>query len=417
MATSGGTAMASFAKSKLAIGLAIAVAVVLAAVAAIALWRAQGPGRTVTAHFTRTVGIYPGSDVRILGVQVGKILEVEPEGRTVKVVMRYDSDYKVPADAKAIVVPPSLVSDRYIQLAPAYRGGPALKDGADLPPSRGVTPMELDEVYIALDDLAKALGPQGANSTGKLSNLLKVGRANLEGNGEQLGSTLTDLSLALETLAEGRQDLFGTIDNLSAFTRVLAESDKEVRRFNTQLAGVAEQLAAEREELAAALKNLGVALGHVTKFVRDNREELVKNINGLTDVSAALVRQRAALIEIMDIAPLGLSNLALSYNAKSGTTDSRSNLMGPYDAASYVCSLMVHSVPIEEIPKQCFSLAKRLHDGGAQLTPELAKLLGLSLPAPGGNGNAGDDRSTPPLPSGETESSDPSFGGILGGSR
>lgn len=412
MATTG---MASFTRSKLAVGLAIAVALVLAAVAAIALWRLQAPDNTVTAHFTRTVGIYPGSDVRILGVKVGSITEVVPEGRTVRVTMKYDSSYKVPADAKAVVVPPSLVSDRYVQLAPAYRGGAVLRDDADLPIDRGVAPMELDEVYVALDDLAKALGPDGANSTGALSNLLKVGRANLEGNGEQLGSTLDDLSKALETLSDGRQDLFGTIDNLQKFTKVLAESDKEVRRFNSQLADVSEQLAGEREELASALKNLGVALGHVTKFVRDNRDELVKNIDGLTDVSAALVRQKAALIDILDIGPLGLSNLALSYNAKSGTTDSRTNLMGPYDAAAYVCSLMVHAVPIEEIPKQCFELAKRLHDGGAELPPELAKLLGLSAPVPGGD-SPDDKPATPELSSGETDSSDPSFGGILGGS-
>ncbi|MGH3738265.1 MAG: MCE family protein [Micromonosporaceae bacterium] len=413
MATSG----AAGGRSRVMVGLAIAVALVLAAVAAIALWRLQSPDHKVTAHFTRTVGIYPGSDVRILGVKVGTIQDVIPEGRTVKVTMEYDSSYKVPADVKAVVVPPSLVSDRYIQLAPAYTGGPTLRDGADLPKDRGVTPMELDEVYLALDDLAKALGPDGANSTGALSKLLKVGRANLEGNGEQLGSTLNDLSKALETVAEGRKDLFGTIDNLQKFTKVLAESDKEVRRFNTQLAGVSEQLAGEREELAAALKNLGIALGHVTKFVRDNREELVKNIDGLTDVTAALVRQKTALIEILDIAPLGLSNLALTYNAKSGTTDSRSNLMGPYDAASYVCSILVHAVPIEEIPKQCFSLAERLHAGGSELTPELAKLLGLAVPAPGGSGDkAGDKPAGPELPSGETGSSDPSFGGILGGS-
>ncbi|MGH3727222.1 MAG: MCE family protein [Micromonosporaceae bacterium] len=394
---------------------AIVVALVVAVVASIALWQLKQAERTVTAHFTRTVGIYPGNDVRIMGVKVGEITEVVPEGRSVRVTMSYSAEYRVPADANAVIVPPSLVADRYIQLAPAYTGGRTLPDGYELPSSRTVAPMELDEVYTALDDLAEALGPNGANSTGALSRLLTVGRENLEGNGEQLGNTLSDLSKALETLSNGRKDLFGTIDNLSAFTKVLADSDKEVRRFNRQLAGVSEQLADEREELSSALKNLGRALGHVTRFIRDNRTELVKNIDGLTDVTAALVRQREALIEVSDIAPVGISNLALTYNAKSGTTDTRMNLMGPYDAAAWVCSLTVHALPVEEIPKQCFSLAKRLHDAGAELTPELGKLLGLSVPAPGKDkGAPGGDR--PELPSGESRSSDPSFGGILGGS-
>lgn len=393
------------------------VVVLLAVVAGLALWRLEGSERVVTAHFSRAVGVYEGSDVRILGVKVGEIRAVVPEGRSVRVVMEYDARYRVPADARAVIVPPSLVSDRYVQLAPAYRGGPVLPDGADLPLGRGVAPLELDDVYTALDELARALGPDGANSTGELSRLLTVGRENLEGNGERLGDSLRDLSSALETLSSGRKDLFGTVGNLQRFTEVLADSDREVRRFNARLADVAEQLANERTELLAALRNLGIALREVTRFVKENRKELVRNVEGLTEVSTALVRQRTAMIEVLDIAPTGLQNLALSYNAKSGTTDSRANLMGPYDPAGYVCSLMVHVLPSEEIPGECFALARRLHDSDMPLTPELGKLLGLSVPVP--------DRVEPdaggapelPLPSGEVRSQDPTFGGILGALR
>ena len=173
------------------------------------------------------------------------------------------------------------------------------------------------------------------------------------------------------------------------------------------------------QELLAALRNLGVALREVTGFVKENRKELVRNVEGLTEVSTALVRQRTAMIDVLDIAPTGLQNLALSYNAKSGTTDSRANLMGPYDPAGYVCSLMVHVLPSEEIPGECFALARRLHESDMPLTPELGKLLGLSVPVP--------DRTEPdtdagrsaevPLASGEVRSQDPTFGGILGGLR
>ncbi|HEX6074054.1 MAG TPA: MCE family protein [Micromonosporaceae bacterium] len=410
--------LSGLSRSRWAAGVAAVLAVVLVVAAVVGLWRLQGQVRTVTAHFSRAVGVFAGSDVRILGVKVGEIRAVVPEGRSVRVVMEYDVGYRVPADARAVIVPPSLVSDRYVQLAPAYRGGPALRDGADLPLSRGVAPLELDDVYTALDELARALGPDGANSTGELSRLLAVGRENLEGNGERLGDSLRDLSAALETLSNGRQDLFGTIGNLQRFTEVLADSDKEVRRFNSRLAAVSEQLADEREELSAALHNLGIALRHVTAFVKDNRRELVRNVEGLTDVSAALVRQRAALIDVLDIAPTGLQNLALSYNARSGTTDSRANLMGPYDAAGYVCSVTAHVLPADEIPRECFALARRLHDSGMPLTPELGKLLGLSLPLPDRTDAGTPDRKVElPLPSGEVRSSDPTFGGILGGLR
>jgi len=403
-------------RGRYGVALVIGVAPLVAAVTVVVIWQMRDAGRRVTAHFIRTVGIYPGSDVRILGVKVGDVVDVVPEGRTVKVVMEYDADYRVPGSAKAVIVPPSLVSDRYVQLSPAYRSGATLPDNTDLPLSRTVAPLELDETAKAIDEIASTLGPGGANSTGELSRLLKVGRKNLEGNGEQLGQTLNDLVAALQTVSAGRHDLFGTIDNLQASSEVLAESDKEVRRFNGQLADVSEQLADERQELSAALKNVASALGQVTRFVKDNRKELLDDVDALTDVSAALVRQRKALIDVVDIAPVGALDASLAYNAKSGTVDSRPNLMSPYDAAAYVCSLMVHALPVKEIPQQCVDLAKRLHDAGATLNPELAKLLGLSLPAPGGDSGSNNDKGAPQPPSGEIDGMDPSFGGILGGS-
>ncbi|MFE3489977.1 MlaD family protein, partial [Streptomyces griseus] len=71
---------------------------------------------TVTAYFERATGVYAGSDLRILGVKVGTVASVEPRGEEVKVVLRLDRGIDVPRDAHAVVVAPSLVADRYVQL-------------------------------------------------------------------------------------------------------------------------------------------------------------------------------------------------------------------------------------------------------------------------------------------------------------
>ena len=68
--------------------------------------------------------------MRILGIDVGEVTEVVPEGGRVRVEMEIQDDYDVPADAIAVVLAPSLVSDRYVQFAPVYDGGPAMEDGA-----------------------------------------------------------------------------------------------------------------------------------------------------------------------------------------------------------------------------------------------------------------------------------------------
>ncbi|MFD0817989.1 MCE family protein, partial [Micromonospora zhanjiangensis] len=352
-------------------------------------WR--NPERTVVAHFSRAVGVVAGSDVRILGVRIGHVVSVRPEGRTVRIELRSAAEHPVPADARAVIVPPSVVSDRYVQLTPAYAGGATLADGADLATDRTAAPMEIDDIYRALDDFNKALGPDGANADGALSKLLAAGRANLDGNGENLHATLDGLSKALTTLADGRQDLFGSVANLQQFITALARSDQQVRAFNQRLAEVAGQLAGERDELAAALRNLATALTDVTTFVKQNRAALTDNVAALADITTVLVRQQQAIMKILDVAPLTLTNLNLAYNARSGTLDTRDNALGPYDPASYVCAAMVDLLPVAKVPKQCFDLAKTLNLKHLPLPEQLRKLLNLppTAGATSGGGNTG----------------------------
>ena len=202
-------------------GVAVVAAVVLLAALGWTILRPAGQYR-VTAWFTQTVGLYPGSDVRVLGIRSAASPTSCREGDRSASTWLIDDDYDIPADADAVVLAPSLVSDRYVQFAPVYDGGAKMEDGAKVPLERTATPVELDQVYGALDELSAALGPNGANKDGALSDLVDVGAANLDGNGEDLNRTLTGFSQAVETLADHRDDLFSSLDNLQAFTSALA---------------------------------------------------------------------------------------------------------------------------------------------------------------------------------------------------
>ncbi|MGW3245548.1 MCE family protein [Streptomyces sp. NPDC001070] len=320
-------------------GLALVTALTVVACLAVAWWP-RSPAVTVTAYFPRTVGIYPGSDVRVLGVRIGEVKEITPEGGRVRVELSYDAAQKVPADAKAAIINSSVVSDRYVQLLPVYRSGPVMRGGAVIPESRTAVPVELDRVFDSLHTTAEALGPRGANEDGSLSRLLGVSADNLNGQGERLHQTVEDLSLAVTTLSDGRTDLFGTVRNLQLFTAALAADDQSVRSFNDSLAEVAGQLSGERDDLSAALKQLSTALGDVAVFVRDNKHRLTTDVKGLSEVTRVLVTQRAALEEFMDVVPAGLSNLQNAYNPSSGTLDTRDDAEQAQDPASLVCSLL-----------------------------------------------------------------------------
>ena len=211
--------------------------------------------RTVTVHFDKAVGVYPGTHLRVMGVRVGEVTAVVPEGTSVRVEMTYDSEYKLPADAKAAVVTPTLVADRYVQVFPAYAKGPVMKDHGDIPIQRTQTPIELDRMFKSLDDLAVTLGPKAGSTSGALDNLLTAGAKALDGNGAAGSEMIRNLSQAAEVFSDNRGPLFDNVRSLAEVTDTLAANDATVQSFLTELAGVSGQFAGERDELKQVLQS------------------------------------------------------------------------------------------------------------------------------------------------------------------
>ena len=320
--------------------------------------RGGGDKKYGTASFPRTVSLYEGSDVRILGVTVGKVESVEPAGTKVLVRFSYDAKYDVPSDASAVLIAPAIVGDRFVQLTPVYKGGAKLPDNAVLGLDRTEVPLELDEIYQSIDDLTVALGPKGANKDGALTRLLDTTAGNFAGQGKQFHETIENLGQLTGTLANNKDELFGTAREIERFVKALAQNDKTVRDFNDSLASAAGVLEGERADLSAALHNLGVAMKEVSSFVRENKDGLSKNIKGLNVIAKILVKQRAALDEVLKVAPQALDNLYHTYNNTTGTLDTRANLaenmndvktrpdvvlcglIGSVDASGQICNLI-----------------------------------------------------------------------------
>lgn len=310
-----------------ALSLAVVAAIVLAAVTAGGFVAFGGPsGSRITAYFDHAVGVYAGSDLRVLGVKVGTVDSVTPRGKQVKVVLTLDHGVKVPASAGAVVVAPSVVADRYIQLTPAYTGGPRLKDHAVIPATRTATPVEIDQLYDSITQLSTALGPNGANVNGALSNLLDTGAQNLKGNGKAIGDSFDQLGQATKTLNGHSGDLFSTLAYLQSFTAMLKTNDGKVKAATDQLSTVTGFLADDKQDLAGALQELSTALGSVKTFIEDNRARLKTSVGKLAPITQTLVNQRASLAELLDDAPLAADNLLNTYDPKHQMLEGRADV-------------------------------------------------------------------------------------------
>ena len=306
--------------------LPLLVILVLVVAGAVWMFGSDSGTKTVTAYFPRTVSVYEGSEVRVLGVPVGSVDQVVPEGTQVKVVMSYDDEVQVPADASAVIVSPSVVGDRFVQLTPAYTAGDVMADNTVISAENTSMPLELDEIYSSIDELTVALGPTGANKEGALSDLLEQTAKNFGGQGAAFKQTIEDFGDLSGTLDENKEELFDSTARLGSFIETLAENDTTVRQFNKSLGDVSTLLDDESEDLTAALSNLGVALDQGGGFVERNRGVLSRNISGLNRISKVLVRRRAEVNEILRAGPLAVNNLGLTYNPQAGTLDTNANI-------------------------------------------------------------------------------------------
>lgn len=307
----------------------VAAGVVLGLVVALALVVLSGADRrTITVDFERSVSLYEGSKVRILGVDVGTVEKLTPRGQNVRARISWDGEYDVPADAKAVIVSPSVVGDRFVQLVPAYTGGAKLNDGAHIDQSRTGTPTELDETYAALDRVATTLGPKGLNEEGAVSDLLANSAKNLDGKGAEIRESIAALSKLTKTADGSKDELFASVEQIERFVSALEANDDSVRRFNASLAGVSDVLAGEGDDLQLAVRELASALQQVQGYVAENRTSLRRNVDGLSKVTTSLSKQRKELAKILESGPKALANLATAYNPTNGTIDARTSLRG-----------------------------------------------------------------------------------------
>src|SRR5882757_7137673 len=272
--------------------LVVGTVVVLAIVGGLIGWNVYKKltTNTVVAYFPDTLALYAGDKVQIMGVKVGQIDTIEPAGDKMKVTFHYDNKYKVPANATASILNPSLVASRNIQLSPPYTGGPVMDDNATIPIDRTQVPVEYDELRDSLNRILTDLGPTPEEPKGPFGDIIESAANGFAGKGEQLNKTLNGLSEALYTLNEGRGDFFGVVKSLALFVNALYQSDQQFVALNKDLATFTNSFTNTNREVANALQDLNQLLTTTRQFIGKNGEVLSHDINNLADVTNAIVQ-------------------------------------------------------------------------------------------------------------------------------
>ena len=385
-----------------------------------------GPN-TITAYFPTATAVYPGDEVRVSGVKVGKIDSITPEGTQTKMTLKVDRGVPIPAQAKAVIVAQNLVAARYVQLTPAYRSGdgPTMGDGGVIPSDRTAVPVEWDDVKTQLMRLATDLGPKEGAPNGvsdtSINRIVNSAADALGGNGEKLRSTLAQLSGVARVFAEGSGNVIDIIKNLQIFVTALRDSKEQIVLFGNRLATLSSVLNDSRSDIDAAVSDLSVAISEVQRFVAGSRNQAAEQIQRLGNVTQVLVDHRLALENVLHITPNAIANFNNIYYPNGGSVTGAFSLVNFSNPVQAICGMIgaVENATAPETAKLCaqyFGPALRLLNTNALLPlPVNAYLRPAINPdrmiytdpklAPGGAG-PGDPPEPPPTVSAYTGAGD-----------
>ena len=321
------------------IGLAVALVLVLiAGIVSAARFSGEVNRRHVVAYFANSTGIFVGDEVRILGVPVGKIDTIEPQPQRVKITFWYDAKYPVPADAKAVILAPSLVTSRTIQLTPAYTGGPQLPADAVIAQDHTAVPVEWDDFRQQLQKLTDALQPTQPGGVSTLGAFINTAADNLRGQGPNIRDTVVKLSQAFSALSDHSTDIFSTIKNLSTLVSALQDSAAVMRSLNQNLASMTRQLSNDPNEVGQAVTDINNVIGDVQSFAAANRDSVGTTSDKLASITTALNKSLDDITQTLHIAPNTFQNFVNIYQPAQGSLTGAVAINNFANPVQFLCS-------------------------------------------------------------------------------
>ncbi len=295
---------------------------------------------TVVAYFPETNALYAGDKVVIMGIRVGAIDKIEPVGDKMKVTFHYSNKYKVPANAQAMILNPTLVASRSIQLEPPYKGGPVLADNAVISEDRTQVPVEWDDLRNNITHIINNLGPTKDQPKGPFGDVIESFADGLAGKGRQINDTLDSLSTALTTLDEGRGDFFAVLHSLALFVNALHRDDQQFVALNKDLSQFTSHLTSSDQAAAEAIQQTDSLLSTASAFLTENRKALTHDVNNLGDATTEIMQPepREGLETALHILPNMAANVLAIYEPAHGSLTGVAALTNFANPMQFICS-------------------------------------------------------------------------------
>ncbi|GAC84538.1 MCE family protein [Gordonia paraffinivorans] len=234
------------------------------------------------------------ADVKARGMVVGEVRDVKPApDGSVEVVLGLDPDKAKELSAKttARILPKTLFGERYVALqVPEDNNGPTLHDGSTIETDRSGNALEVQQLFDKLLPVLEAIPPQDLNST-----LTALSQA-LSGRGEQLGVTLEELDKIFGEINENMPDLEGTLEGLATFSQTYSQALPDVIDALDSFRTTSNTFVERQGDLRTLISTLGVASDDATRWLRQNRTDLIDLAVDSEELLVGLAKQSPTFV-------------------------------------------------------------------------------------------------------------------------
>lgn len=264
-----------------------------------------GDTRRMQAVFTDATGVVAGDDVRIAGVKIGSVRDVEVIERD-KALVSFDVDVDAPVteSTEATIRFRNLVGQRYIALTRGTGGSTApLAEGATIPVERTAPALDLSVLFNGFRPLFEALTPEDVN---KLSfEIISV----FQGESGTLENLLDRTASVTSTLADRDEVIGDLLVNLNEVMETLGDRDDELSSLIVRLRDFIGGLSEDREAILGSLDAISELAVETSGLVGGIREPFVKDIKELRKLAGTLDRNKAEIDRAAQILPLKLRKI------------------------------------------------------------------------------------------------------------
>lgn len=259
----------------------------------------------VVADFAHVEGIYPGSKVDVLGVPLGRVESVATKGDRVRVTMTIRADVQLPADVQAYVMNPSVISARFVELGPVYRGGPEYVEGAVIPVSRTHSPINWDDLLQSFDTIVRALGPDGGDVGAAVDRAAEV----TDGMGGALHRAIEQIGSATSLVGARAEDIAALLDDMERIAEAFGARQGRIEDTVRAMANIGDEIRRQNLDVAGPLSQLTDLFDRISGLLDTRSDKVAQAIADAREVGSTIAGRPAGLAEFLDLTPLAVQNI------------------------------------------------------------------------------------------------------------